>query len=113
LFKATLWTRELSLKKSTGIFTYPHQTVMHLFFKPGTKFEFSDWTTPAAIDSDSFELLQQTDTLATFKHATELINYNGIVNRVWHPENYGFDSNIGGCAYGQPKLYLSPTRMER
>jgi hypothetical protein len=28
LFKATLWTRELSLKKSTGILTYPHQTVM-------------------------------------------------------------------------------------
>jgi hypothetical protein len=25
---AKLWTRELSLKKSTGIFTYPHQTVM-------------------------------------------------------------------------------------
>jgi hypothetical protein len=32
LFKATLWTRELSLKKSTGIFTYPHQTVMDLSF---------------------------------------------------------------------------------
>jgi hypothetical protein len=31
LFKATLWTRELSLKKSTGIFTYPHQTVMDRF----------------------------------------------------------------------------------
>jgi hypothetical protein len=30
LFQATLWTRELSLKKSTGIFTYPHQTVMDL-----------------------------------------------------------------------------------
>jgi hypothetical protein len=35
LFKATLWTRELSLKKSTGIFTYPHQTVMDLIFVGG------------------------------------------------------------------------------
>jgi hypothetical protein len=32
LFQATLWTRELSLKKSTGIFTYPHQTVMDQSF---------------------------------------------------------------------------------
>jgi len=35
---------------------------------------------------------------------------NGIVNREWHPENYGFDSNIGGCAYGQPKSWFDPYR---
>lgn len=35
---------------------------------------------------------------------------NGIVNRAWHPENYGFDSNLGGCAYGQPKSWFAPYR---
>ena len=35
---------------------------------------------------------------------------NGIVNREWHPENYGFDSNVGGCAYGQPKSWFDPYR---
>ena len=35
---------------------------------------------------------------------------NGIVNEAWHPEHYGFDSNIGGCAYGQPKSWFDPYR---
>lgn len=48
-----------------------------LFFKPGTEFEFSDWTTPPAIDTEAFELVNQTDTSASFKHNTELINYSG------------------------------------
>ncbi|MEP4079456.1 MAG: DUF6786 family protein [Haloferula sp.] len=48
-----------------------------IFFKPGTKFEFTDWTTPAAIDTDAFELVEQTDASATFKHSTELINHSG------------------------------------
>jgi len=25
----------------------------------------------------------------------------GVVNADWHPDQYGFDSNIGGCAMGQ------------
>ena len=33
---------------------------------------------------------------------------NGIINAKWHPEHYGFDTNIGGCAYGQPKSYFDP-----
>jgi len=33
---------------------------------------------------------------------------NGIVNSLWDPENYGFDINLGGCAYGQPASYFSP-----
>ncbi|MDA8876307.1 sulfatase [Akkermansiaceae bacterium] len=33
---------------------------------------------------------------------------DGIVNSKWHPEHYGFDSNIGGCAYGQPKSWFDP-----
>ncbi len=48
-----------------------------IFFKPGTQFEFSDWTTPAAIDTDSYELVEQTKTSVKFKHSTELINHIG------------------------------------
>ena len=35
---------------------------------------------------------------------------NGIVDKDKHPEHYGFDSNIGGCAYGQPKSWFDPFR---
>ena len=35
---------------------------------------------------------------------------NGIVNRDYHPEHYGFDSNVGGCALGQPKSWFDPYR---
>jgi hypothetical protein len=48
-----------------------------IFFKPGTHFEFSDWTTPPPIDTEAFELVEQTDASATFKHSAELINYSG------------------------------------
>ena len=33
---------------------------------------------------------------------------DGIVDSQYHPEHYGFDSNIGGCAYGQPKQWFDP-----
>jgi arylsulfatase A-like enzyme len=33
---------------------------------------------------------------------------DGVVNANYHPEHQGFDSNIGGCAYGQPASYFSP-----
>lgn len=35
---------------------------------------------------------------------------DGIVDKKFQPENQGFDLNIGGCAYGQPKSYFSPYR---
>ena len=35
---------------------------------------------------------------------------DGIVNRDYHPEHYGFDTNIGGCALGQPKSWFDPYR---
>ncbi|MEW4561826.1 sulfatase [Bremerella sp. JC770] len=35
---------------------------------------------------------------------------DGIVNSAWHPEHYGFDTNIGGCALGQPKSWFDPYR---
>ncbi|MEA4935262.1 MAG: sulfatase [Paludibacter sp.] len=33
---------------------------------------------------------------------------DGVVDASSHPENYGFDINLGGCAYGQPASYFSP-----
>lgn len=35
---------------------------------------------------------------------------DGIVNAAYHPDKQGFDLNIGGCAYGQPKSYFDPYR---
>jgi hypothetical protein len=53
-----------------------------LFFKPGSKFEFSDWATPPAIDTEAFELVERTGSSAKFKHNTELINYSGTQFKV-------------------------------
>ncbi len=53
-----------------------------LFFKPGTKFEFSDWTTPPVIDTEAFEMVSQTNDSATFKHRADLVNYNGAEFKV-------------------------------
>ena len=33
---------------------------------------------------------------------------DGIVDARFHPDQQGFDVNIGGCAYGQPASYFSP-----
>lgn len=33
---------------------------------------------------------------------------DGVVNANYHPDQQGFDINIGGCAYGQPASYFSP-----
>ncbi len=35
---------------------------------------------------------------------------DGVKDRTMHPENYGFDINIGGCSYGQPASYFAPYR---
>jgi hypothetical protein len=48
-----------------------------LYFKPGTQFVFSDWKTPAVIDTEAFEVVSKTDNSATFKHRAELVNYSG------------------------------------
>ena len=48
-----------------------------LFFKPGAAFEFSDWTTPSVIDTEAFELTEQTRDRAVFRHSCELTNFSG------------------------------------
>ena len=35
---------------------------------------------------------------------------NGIIDSRFHPEHFGFDSNLGGCAMGQPKSWFDPYR---
>lgn len=35
---------------------------------------------------------------------------NGIVDSRHHPEHFGFDVNLAGCALGQPKSWFSPYR---
>ncbi|MGJ8696874.1 MAG: DUF6786 family protein [Verrucomicrobiaceae bacterium] len=48
-----------------------------LFFKPGTKFEFSDWTTPPVIDTEAFQVTAKSGSSARFEHDCELVNYSG------------------------------------
>jgi len=48
-----------------------------LYFKPKAKFEFSDWKTPAPIDTEAYKLVSKTDHSATFSHSATLINYSG------------------------------------
>ena len=48
-----------------------------IFFEPGEAFEFSQWNTPAAIDTDAYKVVAQTPTSATFEHAAELLNFTG------------------------------------
>ncbi|MDV7139114.1 DUF6786 family protein [Maribacter sp. TH_r10] len=50
-----------------------------LFFKPGSSFDFSEWKTPAAIDTDSFQLVKRTENMVGFEHQCELLNYNGTI----------------------------------
>lgn len=50
-----------------------------LYFKPGDKFEFADWKTPAVIDTEPFNLMRKTDTFASFKREATLENYSGTV----------------------------------
>ncbi|MGJ8654630.1 MAG: DUF6786 family protein [Opitutaceae bacterium] len=50
-----------------------------LYFKPGDKFEFSDWKTPAVIDTEPFEVVKQSSTSASFHKDTKLMNFSGTV----------------------------------
>ena len=48
-----------------------------LFFKPGTKMEFANWHTPAAIDNESWKLVSSTDKAASLSKSASLLNYAG------------------------------------
>jgi hypothetical protein len=48
-----------------------------IFFKKGSAFTIENWQTPKPIDSESFELLSQSDTHAIFSKKMHLDNYQG------------------------------------
>jgi len=48
-----------------------------LFFKPGTKMEFANWHTPAAVDNESWELISKSDKKVSMSKSTHLQNYAG------------------------------------
>lgn len=48
-----------------------------LFFAPGAKFEFDDWQTPPAIDTEPFKILDKSEQHATFGQELKLKNYSG------------------------------------
>ena len=48
-----------------------------IFFAKGAKFEFSDWLTPAVIDTVPYAVAKRTKTSATFRADFALTNYSG------------------------------------
>ncbi|WP_208864826.1 DUF6786 family protein [Mucilaginibacter gossypiicola] len=48
-----------------------------LFFKPGTKMEFANWHTPAAVDNESWELIAKSGKKVSLSKSTHLQNYAG------------------------------------
>jgi len=48
-----------------------------LFFKPGTKMEFANWHTPAAVDNESWKLVSNTDKKASLSKSAKRLNYAG------------------------------------
>jgi hypothetical protein len=47
-----------------------------LFFAPGAKFEFDDWQTPPEIDTEPFDIVDQSASHATFGRDMTLRNYS-------------------------------------
>lgn len=48
-----------------------------IFFAPGAKFDFADWKTPPAIDTEAFETMSSDETKAVFARNFTLTNQSG------------------------------------
>ncbi len=48
-----------------------------IYFKPGTKFVFDDWQTPAFIDTDKYKVTKQSKTEVVCEHTASIENYSG------------------------------------
>jgi hypothetical protein len=48
-----------------------------LFFKPGTKMEFANWHTPAAVDNESWDLVSKSGKKVSMSKSTQVQNYAG------------------------------------
>lgn len=53
-----------------------------LFFKPGKTFTFSDWTTPAAIDTEAYQIVEKSKDSVKFSHNCDLLNHSGTQFKV-------------------------------
>jgi hypothetical protein len=49
-----------------------------IFFKPGSTFDFANWQTPAAIDTEAFDLVKSSETEAEFAKSVQITNYSGF-----------------------------------
>lgn len=47
-----------------------------IFFKPGAKFEFAEWQTPAMIDTEPYEVVKTEKNRAEFRYETKVTNYS-------------------------------------
>lgn len=50
-----------------------------IFFTNGSSFDYADWQTPAAIDSEAFDLVAASDTEAEFSKSIQLKNYSNFL----------------------------------
>lgn len=48
-----------------------------IFFAPGATFDLAHWYTPAAIDTDPYDVIETTRDTAVFRRKIELTNYSG------------------------------------
>lgn len=48
-----------------------------IFFAPGAKFDFADWKTPAAIDTEPFDVVSSDDSQAVFARSFSVTNQSG------------------------------------
>jgi hypothetical protein len=49
-----------------------------IFFAKGAKFELEHWFTPAALDTEPFEVVSQSSDRVAFRRTIELVNYSGF-----------------------------------
>jgi hypothetical protein len=49
-----------------------------IFFKAGNTFDFTNWQTPAAIDTEAFDLVKSNETEAEFAKSVQITNYSGF-----------------------------------
>jgi len=53
-----------------------------LFFKPKTKFDFKNWMVPSAMDTEAYQLVNQTESSASFTHQADLMNFSGTTFKI-------------------------------
>lgn len=49
-----------------------------IFFKNGDSFDFENWSTPACLDTEGFDVVASTETSVEFSKSVELINYSNF-----------------------------------